>query len=122
MILVGSGRLDGFAAGVDRKLWRARLSCEPRNPPRSAFRSRSGSDARGILGLVLNEGVLLTTCRDHRRIAGGLAYGAIASQLYGISALDPMVMLTAVAVLGFVSLVVDARPSKKRWSRTRSAS
>ena len=73
-----------------------------------------GSDARGILRLVLNEGALLTACGIAAGIAGALALrGAIASQLYGVGALDPMVMLTAVAVLGFVSLVACLGPARR---------
>ena len=73
-----------------------------------------GSDARGILRLVLNEGALLTTCGIAAGVAGAVALrGAIASQLYGVGALDPMVMLTAVAVLGFVSLVACLGPARR---------
>ena len=63
---------------------------------------------------VLHEGALLTTAGIAAGIAGALALrGAIASQLYGVGALDPMVMLTAVAVLGLVSLIACLGPARR---------
>jgi predicted permease len=73
-----------------------------------------GSDARGILRLVLSEGVLLVALGIAGGVVGALALrGAIASQLYGVGALDPMVMLTAVAVLAFVSLIACLGPARR---------
>jgi predicted permease len=73
-----------------------------------------GSDARGILRLVLSEGVLLVALGITGGVAGALALrGVIASQLYGVGALDPMVMLTAVAVLAFVSLIACLGPARR---------
>ena len=58
------------------------------------IRMALGSDTPGILRLVINEGALLVALG----LAGGLVgavvlRGVIASQLYGVGALDPMVML-----------------------------
>jgi ABC-type antimicrobial peptide transport system permease subunit len=73
-----------------------------------------GSDAQGILRLVLNEGALLTALGIAVGLTGALALrGAIASQLYGVGALDPTVMLTAVAVLGMVSLIACLGPARR---------
>ena len=73
-----------------------------------------GSDARGILRLVLSEGVLLVALGIAGGVAGALALrGVIASQLYGVGALDPMVMLTAVAVLALVSLIACLGPARR---------
>ena len=56
-------------------------------------------------------------------IAGAIALrGAIASQLYGIGALDPMGMLAAIAVLGVMSLIACWAPrGGSRRSARRSA-
>ena len=73
-----------------------------------------GSDARRILRLVLDEGVLLVALGIAGGVAGALALrGVIASQLYGVGALDPMVMLTAVAVLALVSLIACLGPARR---------
>jgi predicted permease len=73
-----------------------------------------GSDARGILRLVLNEGVLLVALG----LAGGFAgvvglRSVIASQLYGVGALDPTVLVAALAVLAVVSLVACLGPARR---------
>ena len=73
-----------------------------------------GSDARAILRLVLSEGVLLVALGIAGGVAGALALrGVIASQLYGVGALDPMVILTAVAVLAVVSLIACLGPARR---------
>ena len=73
-----------------------------------------GSDARGILRLVLSEGVLLVALGIAGGVAGALALrDVIASQLYGVGALDPMVMLTAGAVLALVSLIACLGPARR---------
>jgi predicted permease len=73
-----------------------------------------GSDARGILRLVLSEGVLLVALGIAGGVAGALALrGVIASQLYGVGALDPMVLLTAVTVLALVSLISCLGPARR---------
>ena len=73
-----------------------------------------GSDARGILRLVLNEGVLLVALGLAAGLAGALALrGAIASQLYGVGALDPMVISIAVTVLAVVSLIACLGPARR---------
>jgi putative ABC transport system permease protein len=73
-----------------------------------------GSDASGILRLVLNEGLVLVAAGLAGGLAGAAALrGAIASQLYGVGALDPQVMLIAVAVLAVVSLVACLGPARR---------
>ncbi|HEX2442715.1 MAG TPA: ABC transporter permease [Vicinamibacterales bacterium] len=73
-----------------------------------------GSDARGILLLVLNEGLSLVALGLAGGAAGAVALrGVIASQLYGVGALDPAVMLGAVAVLAVVSLVACLGPARR---------
>jgi hypothetical protein len=73
-----------------------------------------GSDARGILRLVLNEGLLLVGLGLCGGLAGAIALrGVIASQLYGIGALDPLVMFNAVTVLAVVSLIACLGPARR---------
>jgi putative ABC transport system permease protein len=73
-----------------------------------------GSDARGIVRLVLGEGVLLVALGLGAGLAAAVALrGVIASQLYGIGALDPAVLLGAVAALTVVSLVACLGPARR---------
>ena len=65
------------------------------------IRMALGSDARGIMRLVLGEAAVLVVVGLVGGLAGAFALrGVIAAQLYGIGALDPRVMLGAVAILG----------------------
>ena len=73
-----------------------------------------GSSAGAIFELVLREGVLL--------IAGGFVLGAIGaialrknleSQLFGVSATDPIVLATVTTVLALVALVACAVPARR---------
>jgi putative ABC transport system permease protein len=73
-----------------------------------------GADARGILRLVLIEGALLVGLGLAGGLVGALALrGVVAAQLYGIGALDPTVMVTAVVVLGVVSLAACLGPARR---------
>jgi putative ABC transport system permease protein len=73
-----------------------------------------GSSARAIFELVLREGLLL--------IAGGLVLGAIGaivlrrsleSQLFGVSAADPVVLAAVTAILAAVAVVACALPARR---------
>jgi len=73
-----------------------------------------GSSAGAIFELVLREGVLL--------IAGGFVLGAIGaialrrsleSQLFGVSATDPIVLATVMTVLALVALAACAVPARR---------
>jgi putative ABC transport system permease protein len=73
-----------------------------------------GGNARAILGLVLNEAVVLVLVGLGVGIAGAVAMrGVIASQLYGVGALDPVVMLTATVVLVVAALVAAVGPARR---------
>jgi putative ABC transport system permease protein len=62
--------------------------------------------------MILNEGAVLVMMGLGAGLAGALVLrGVIASQLYGVGALDPTVMLGAIAVLGFTSLVACVGPA-----------
>jgi predicted permease len=78
------------------------------------IRMALGSEASAILRLVLGEGGFL--------VALGLACGfvgslllrrAIAAQLYGVTALDPLVMFGAVAILAATSFVACLGPARR---------
>jgi predicted permease len=77
------------------------------------IRMALGSDRAGIVGLVLREGAAL--------VGAGLAAGAfgavllrtvIRSQLYGVGAFDPFVMLTVVGVLALAALAACLGPAR----------
>jgi predicted permease len=73
-----------------------------------------GSSARGIFDLVLREGLML--------IGGGLVLGAagavvlrrsLESQLFGVSAADPLVLIAVTAVLAVVAVAACALPARR---------
>jgi predicted permease len=72
-----------------------------------------GSDSRAILRLVLSEAVVLVVAGLVCGLVGAVALrGVMASQLYGVGTLDPVVTLIATVVLivaAFVAAVVPAR-------------
>ena len=73
-----------------------------------------GSDARGILRLVLREALLLVLVGLAAGMAGALALrGVIASQLYGVGAFDVRVIVVATIVLGVAALVACAGPARR---------
>ena len=78
------------------------------------IRMALGSDAGGILRLVLNEGLLLVVAGLAAGLAGAsLLRGVIASQLYGVGALDPLVMAAAIGVLTATSLAACLGPARR---------
>jgi putative ABC transport system permease protein len=73
-----------------------------------------GSSARGIFELVLREGLAL--------IGGGFVLGAIGavvlrrsleSQLFGVSAADPVVLVAVTAILAVVAIAACALPARR---------
>ena len=73
-----------------------------------------GSSSGAIFELVLREGLLL--------IGGGFAVGAagafavrksLESQLFGVSAADPMVLLAVTAILALVAVIACALPARR---------
>ncbi|HMF93117.1 MAG TPA: ABC transporter permease [Vicinamibacterales bacterium] len=73
-----------------------------------------GSSARGVFELVLREGLLL--------IAAGFAFGAVgafalrrtmASQLFGVSAGDPIVLAAVTLLLAIVAIAACAVPARR---------
>jgi ABC-type antimicrobial peptide transport system permease subunit len=73
-----------------------------------------GSTGAGIVGLVLREGFTL--------IAGGLILGvagvislqkAVATEIYGVQALDPLVLGTVILVLTAIAMSACALPARR---------
>ena len=73
-----------------------------------------GSSGRAIFDLVLREGLML--------IAGGFVLGAIGaivlrrsleSQLFGVSAADPLVLIAVTAILAAVAIAACALPARR---------
>ncbi len=78
------------------------------------IRMALGSDAGGIVRLVLGEGGSLVLVGLAIGLGGAVALrGAIASQLYGVGALDPLVMAAAIGVLGATSFVACWGPARR---------
>ncbi len=81
------------------------------------IRMALGSEASGILRLVLGEGALLVGLGLACGLAGALALkGAIAAQLYGVAALDPVVILGAIAALAATSFLACVGPARRAAS------
>ncbi|HEY7500626.1 MAG TPA: ABC transporter permease [Vicinamibacterales bacterium] len=73
-----------------------------------------GSDTREILRLVMREAAVLVLVGLACGLGGAVALqGAIASQLYGISALDPLVILGATLVLAAAALFACVGPARR---------
>ena len=73
-----------------------------------------GSTTRGILRLVLREGGVLVASGLALGLVGTIALrGVLASQVFGLSALDPVVIGAAVLVLGGTAFVACALPARR---------
>ena len=73
-----------------------------------------GSEPRGIFGLVLREGMLLLGVGFVVGLAGAFAMGrAMESQLYGVGAMDPLVVSTVAGALATVALIACAVPARR---------
>jgi predicted permease len=78
------------------------------------IRMALGSNASGILRLILTEAATLVAVGLAGGLAGAIALrGAIAAQLFGVGALDPLVMASAVAILGVTSVFACAAPARR---------
>lgn len=76
-----------------------------------------GGTARGILGLIVREGLGVVAVGLAAGIAGALALRRVlASQLYGVEPTDPTVYVLMVGVLGGVALAACALPA---WRAAR---
>jgi predicted permease len=78
------------------------------------IRMTLGSDAAGILRLILREGTVLVLIGLAAGVAGTLALKqVIASQLYGVGALDPLVLGSVSAVLALAALFACLAPARR---------
>lgn len=78
------------------------------------IRMALGSDAASVLRLVLREGVGLVATGLAIGMIGALALRrVIASELYGITALDPAVILSVIGLLALASLVACLGPARR---------
>lgn len=73
-----------------------------------------GSDARGIFGLVLREGVALLAAGIVFGLAGAFAVRRfLEAQLYGIGAMDPVVLGAVALLLGLVAMTACSVPARR---------
>jgi predicted permease len=73
-----------------------------------------GSEPGGIFTLVLREGLTLLLVGLAVGVAGAFAIRrAMESQLYGVSAMDPVVLAIVAAVLGVVAVLACAIPARR---------
>jgi ABC-type antimicrobial peptide transport system permease subunit len=73
-----------------------------------------GSSARGVFELVLREGLLLIATGFVIGAAGAAALRkSLETQLFGISATDPVVLATVTMVLAVVAILACALPARR---------
>ena len=73
-----------------------------------------GGSARAIFELVLREGLLLIACGFLLGAAGAVALRrSLESQLFGVSATDPFVLVAVTAILGAVAVAACALPARR---------
>jgi predicted permease len=78
------------------------------------IRMALGSEARQVFGLVLKEGAALLAVGLVLGVGGLLAVrGALAAQLFGVTAFDPQVLGGVTALLALVGLVASALPARR---------
>jgi putative ABC transport system permease protein len=78
------------------------------------IRMALGSDAARIFRMVVGEGMVLLSVG----FAGGLALavavrGVLQTQLYGVGALDPTVLVTVALVLAFAAFIACIVPARR---------
>jgi predicted permease len=73
-----------------------------------------GATRESIVGMVLREGLLLTTAGLTVGLAMGLVVAKVAARfLYGISPVDPISILSTVSLLGLTSLLAGYIPARQ---------
>jgi putative ABC transport system permease protein len=78
------------------------------------IRMALGSDATSVVRLVLREGIGLVTAGLLIGLVGAVALKqAIASELYGVAALDPIVIVSVVGLLAIASLMACLGPARR---------
>jgi predicted lysophospholipase L1 biosynthesis ABC-type transport system permease subunit len=78
------------------------------------IRMALGATHRGIMGMVLREGLVLTLVGMVVGLAIGLGVAKVAaSLLYGISPIDPVSIVVTMALLGAASLLAGYLPARR---------
>jgi ABC-type antimicrobial peptide transport system permease subunit len=78
------------------------------------IRMALGSTTRGVVELVLREGVVLLGAGVALGLIGAfLLRGVLAGQVFGLSALDPAVIAAAIIVLGMIALLACSLPARR---------
>ena len=78
------------------------------------IRMALGSDATSVLALVLREGAALVVVGLLIGLIGAVALKqAIASELYGVAALDPLVIVSVIGLLAMASLLACLGPARR---------
>lgn len=78
------------------------------------IRMALGSTAAGVLRLVLREGTGLVVAGLAGGLVGAVALKrVIASELYGVGAFDPIVLLAVTGILGLTSLIACLGPARR---------
>jgi ABC-type antimicrobial peptide transport system permease subunit len=73
-----------------------------------------GSDTRRIFGLVLREGLTFVAAGALLGLAGAFAVRRfIETQLYGVGAMEPLVLGTVAGLLGLVALAACSLPARR---------
>lgn len=73
-----------------------------------------GSDGRRIFGLIVSEGLLLLAVGVVTGLIGAFAIRrAMATQLFGVQPMDPLVLASVTAVLGIVAFLACAVPARR---------
>ena len=73
-----------------------------------------GSTARGIFKLVLREGLLLVACGLVLGLVGTVALRrSLQSEIYGLGAMDPVVMGIVMATLGIIAVAACSLPARR---------
>src|SRR5204863_1210976 len=73
-----------------------------------------GSTARGIFNLVLREGLWLVVSGLILGFGGTLALRrALQTQIYGLGALDPVVIASVLMILGAIALAACSLPARR---------
>ena len=78
------------------------------------IRMALGSNARGIFGLVIKEGLALLGVGFVAGLAGALAIRrTMETQLYGVTGMDPAVLAAVAVVLGCVAVAACSLPARR---------
>ncbi len=78
------------------------------------IRMALGSDTRRVVSMILREGLVLVAIGLVMGLVGAVALRqVIASELYNVGALDPMVILSVTGMLGLTSLVACFGPARR---------